>query len=79
MSFRNVNTVHGNFKATKKTSVFEETGFANDAKRECVIANMGDIPFNYVPPPANLALNSIPYKWPSGQEWSQSYLYNVGW
>ncbi len=75
MDRRNVNSVYGNgpIIRSQKTTAFNEAGFAGDAARECRIASLSDIPYDYVPPPTNLAMNSVPYKWPTGQEWSRSY------
>jgi hypothetical protein len=83
-NFRNVGLVHGvynlqNVQATRKTSVMMETGHAGDAVRECSIASMGDVPFDYVPPPTNLVMNAIPYKWPTGQEWDKAYTSGIDW
>lgn len=39
--------------------------------RECHLASASNIPFDYVPPPEDLLLTTVPYKWPSDEEWSR--------
>lgn len=40
-------------------------------KRECAIATVTRIPFDYVPPPENVELRNIPTNWPADEEWSR--------
>jgi hypothetical protein len=40
-------------------------------RRECVLANLSGIPFDYVPPPEGEYLMTVPFKWPADEEWSR--------
>ena len=39
--------------------------------RECVLANAGGTPFDYVPPPEGAYLMTVPFRWPADEEWSR--------
>lgn len=61
-------SVQTNFRITPKdVAVNVSTG----SDRECRLASISQIPYDYVPPPENLILTTVPYKWPSDQEWSR--------
>lgn len=51
----------------KSMPVIVSTG----SQRECHIANLSHIPYDYVPPPENIEMTTVPYKWPSDEEWSR--------
>lgn len=64
----NRRAVQTNFRLTPKdVAVRVSTG----AERECRLAGASNIPYDYVPPPENLELTTIPFKWPSDEEWSR--------
>jgi hypothetical protein len=41
------------------------------SERECSIANLSGIPYDYVPPPENINLMTVPFKWPKDEEWTR--------
>lgn len=41
------------------------------AQRECRIANLSGIPYDYVPPPEDFVSTTIPFKWPASEDWSR--------
>ena len=49
---------------------------STNSQIECVRAIKSQIPFDYVPPPENIELNVIPYKWPSEDDWSPIETWN---
>lgn len=52
------------------------TVFASGAARECALYSSSHIPYDYAPPPENVAMATIPYKWPSDEDWSRSWSWN---
>jgi hypothetical protein len=60
--------VQTSYNTTPKTmAVRVSTG----ADRECRLASLSGIPYDYVPPPENVLLTTVPNKWPSDEEWSR--------
>ena len=57
------------FAIMKKTSM---TSSNTDSIRECELAADSRLPFDFVPPPQALLLNTVPYKWPSDSDWDNS-------
>jgi hypothetical protein len=47
------------------------TAVVDDVTRECHIASASQIPYNYAPPPEGLVMATVPYKWPSDEDWSR--------
>jgi hypothetical protein len=39
---------------------------------ECMRSSIAKIPMDYVPPPADLLLTTVPYQWPTDEQWSRS-------
>jgi hypothetical protein len=70
MDRRSVQTVFG--VRTKSASTVVNTGSA----RDCYMAASSKIPFDYVPPPEDVVRNTVPYKWPSDEEWSRAYIWD---
>lgn len=56
----------------KTTGSFMSEG----AGRECMLAAAGRAPFDYVPPPQGMLMATVPYKWPSDEEWSRAYIWD---
>lgn len=65
--------VQMNAGVARKTSA---TVFASGAARECALYSTARIPYDYVPPPENIAMATIPYKWPIADDWSRSWSWN---
>ena len=42
-----------------------------DTRRERAIAEMSGMPYDYVPHPDGVVLNTIPFQWPDYEEWSR--------
>jgi hypothetical protein len=61
-------SVQNAFRAVQKGM---PTRVSTGSERECRIASMSNIPYDFVPPPEDLLLTTIPYKWPSDEEWSR--------
>ncbi len=40
--------------------------------RECAIAAASNVPFDYAPPPEDMLLRTVPYKWPVDEDWSRA-------
>jgi hypothetical protein len=38
--------------------------------RECFMANLSGIPYDYVHPSDTMTLNTVPFKWPQDEEWT---------
>lgn len=51
--------------------------YATDSARECALAARGKDPFSYVPPPESLLLATVPFKWPSDEDWSRTFDYTA--
>lgn len=60
----------GSGLTVRKTSA---TVFASGAAKDCAMFSSAHIPYDYVPPPENIAMATIPYKWPAGDDWSRSW------
>ena len=48
------------------------TFFATGAAQDCSMYSLAKIPYDYVPPPENVAMATVPYKWPTDEDWSRS-------
>lgn len=67
---RSVQTVFG--VRTKAATTLVNTGSA----RDCYMASMGKTPFDYVPPPEDVMMATVPHKWPSDEQWSRAYIWD---